>query len=58
MNVLDDLLNELGDFTYLCIASNISLPSESIQTKTVSDWREKAYDLNKIPVIFIIGKPQ
>lgn len=58
MNVLDDLLNELGDFTYICIASNITLPSESIQTKTVLDWREQAYDLNKIPVIFIIGKPQ
>ena len=58
MNVLDDLLNELGDQTYLCIASNISLTSESIQTKTVLEWRTQAYDLNKIPVIFIIGKPQ
>lgn len=58
MNVLDDLLNELGDHTSLCIASNISLQSQSIQTKSIVEWREHAYDLNKIPVIFIIGKPQ
>lgn len=58
MNVLEDLLNELGDLTQLCIASNLTLPSESIRTMTVIDWREKAYDLSKIPTIFIIGKGQ
>ena len=58
MNVLDDLLNELGDNTHLCIASNISMPNQNIQSKSVMEWREHAYELNKIPVIFIIGKPQ
>ena len=58
MNVLEDLLNELGDLTELCIASNLTLPSESIRTMTVIDWREKAYDLSKIPTIFAIGKGQ
>lgn len=58
MNVLEDILNELGEQTYLCIASNITLPSELVQTKTILEWREYAYELHKIPVIFIIGKPQ
>src|SRR5690606_12872993 len=45
MNVLDDLLNELADPTQLCIASNLTLPDESVWTMSVKDWRENAYDL-------------
>ncbi len=58
MNVLDDLLNELSDNTMLCIASNITLPAESIKTMLIKDWRENAYDLSKKPAIFAIGKVQ
>ncbi len=56
MNVLDDLLNELTDQTKICIASNITLPDESIQSMSVKDWREHAYDLSKKPTMFLIGK--
>lgn len=56
MNVLDDLLNELADTTQLCIASNITLPDESVWTMTVDQWREKAYDLSKKPAMFLIGR--
>lgn len=56
MNVLDDLLNELADTTKLCIASNITLPDESVWTMTVEQWREKAYDLSKKPALFLIGR--
>ena len=55
MNVLDDLLNELADTTQLCIASNLTLPDESVWTMSVKDWREHAYDLNKKPALFLIG---
>lgn len=58
MNVLDDLLNELSDTTMLCIASNITMPSESIWSMSVKEWRKKAYDLAKKPTIFAIGKAQ
>ncbi len=58
MHVLDDLLNELGDATQLCIASNITGANQRIETYTVEDWRDKAYDLGKIPTIFAIGKGQ
>lgn len=55
MNVLDDLLNVLSDPTMVCIASNITLPSQDIRTMSVKNWREKAYDLSKKPAIFAIG---
>lgn len=56
MHVLEDLLNELTDDTFLCIACNLTLPDEQIHTRTVSDWREHAYDLAKNPVMFALGK--
>jgi 16S rRNA (cytidine1402-2'-O)-methyltransferase len=58
MNVLDDLLNDLSDTTMLCIACNITLPNESIRTMSIKDWRENAYDLDKKPTIFAIGRIQ
>jgi 16S rRNA (cytidine1402-2'-O)-methyltransferase len=58
MNVLEDLLNDLADNTMLCIASNLTLHDQRIQTMSVKDWRESAYDLSKIPVMFLIGKTQ
>jgi 16S rRNA (cytidine1402-2'-O)-methyltransferase len=58
MNVLDDLLNELADPTMVCIASNITLPDASIKTMSVKNWRDEAYDLAKIPTMFLIGTSQ
>lgn len=56
MNVLEDLLNDLMDDTKICIACDLTLPSERIQTMTVKEWRDKAFDLNKRPTIFAIGR--
>jgi 16S rRNA (cytidine1402-2'-O)-methyltransferase len=58
MHVLDDLLNELSDTTMICIASALTWEKESIKTRSVLQWREEAYDLAKLPTIFIIGKTQ
>ncbi len=58
MHVLDDLLNDLSDPTMICIASNITLPSQDIRTMSVKEWRKKAYDLSKKPTIFAIGSTQ
>ena len=57
MNVLEDLLNECMDTTFLCIACDLTLPSERIQTMTVADWRKHAFDLSKRPTMFLIGRP-
>ena len=58
MNVLEDLLNELGDQTKLCIAHNLTLPNASVRTYSIKDWREKAFDLEKYPTMFLIGISQ
>lgn len=56
MHILEDLLNDLMDETYLCIASNLTLPDERIKSMRIVDWRENAYDFGKIPAMFAIGK--
>lgn len=52
--LLKELTKTLHKSTRLCIASDITLPSEFIQTKIVHEWKEIEIDLNKRPTIFII----
>jgi len=52
MPLLEDLLKTLHPDTQLCIASNVSLPSEKIISKTVSAWKNKLPDLHKQPAVF------
>ena len=56
MHVLEDMLNELSDDTQICIASNLTTYDENIRTMTAKIWRENAYDISKIPTMFLIGK--
>ncbi|WP_190809020.1 SAM-dependent methyltransferase [Flagellimonas sp. S3867] len=52
--LLKELTRTLHKSTRLCIASDITLPTEFIQTKIVHEWKELEIDLNKRPTIFII----
>ncbi len=54
--MLDDICNTLSPSTLVCIACDITLPSEFIKTKTASEWRKNTEDLHKRPSIFIIHK--
>lgn len=54
--VLDDLLQTCRMETKLCIASNITCDNERINTKTVMDWSARKPDINKMPVMFLLGK--
>ena len=56
MNMLEDLLKELMDDTLLCIGCDLTLPTERIQTMSVAKWRDNAFDLDKRPTIFALGK--
>ena len=40
----------------LCIATDISLPSEEILTTTVTEWRRKPPALKNRPTIFLMGR--
>ncbi|NND80545.1 MAG: SAM-dependent methyltransferase [Maribacter sp.] len=49
-----ELVNTLSANTFLCIACDITLSSEFISTKKISDWKKTSLDLNKRPAIFIL----
>ena len=52
--LLADLLQGLSPATRLCIAADISLPTEFICTKTVAEWRKAPAVIGKRPCVFII----
>ncbi|MFT7113777.1 MAG: 16S rRNA (cytidine1402-2'-O)-methyltransferase [Candidatus Azotimanducaceae bacterium] len=54
MALLNDLLQHCSPGTRLCIATDISLPSEYIDTKTIADWNRSFPDIHKRPTIFLI----
>lgn len=55
MSLIEDMLNNLSPTTRLCIAANLTLPTEYIKTKTIQEWKKtKLPDLHKQPAIFLI----
>ena len=54
--LLHALLANLNNKTKLCIACDITLPSEFIKTKTVASWKKQIPQINKRPTVFLIGK--
>ncbi|HET6228378.1 MAG TPA: SAM-dependent methyltransferase [Bacteroidia bacterium] len=54
MHLLEDLLASCEGNTLLCIACDITLPSEFIKTKRVSEWKKQLPDINKKPTIFLM----
>lgn len=53
---VEDLLASLQPNTHLCIAADITLPTEFIKTLKVSEWKKHVPDLQNRPAIFIIHK--
>jgi 16S rRNA (cytidine1402-2'-O)-methyltransferase len=54
--VLEDVLASCNANSKLCIASNITCDNERINTKTMSEWSQRKPDINKMPVMFVMGK--
>lgn len=54
--LMEDLLQTLQPNTHLCIAADITLPTEYIKTFRVNDWKKVKIDLHNRPTIFIIHK--
>lgn len=54
--LLEDILNTLQPNTNLCIACDITLPTEFIKTMAIKDWKKQKVDLQNRPSIFIIHK--
>ena len=54
--LLEDIVQALQPNTHLCIATDITLPTEYIKTMRVADWKKIKVDLHNRPTIFIIHK--
>jgi len=54
--LLEDFCNTLSENTEICVACDITLPTEFIKTKTVNQWKKNSVDLHKRPTLFIIHK--
>ena len=54
--MLEDICASLNVHTRICVACDITLPTEYIKTKTVKEWKHTTVDLHKRPSIFIIQK--
>ncbi len=52
--LLADMLASLAATTKLCIACDITMPSEFIGTMTVAEWKKTPVTLHKRPTIFIL----
>lgn len=53
--LINDIINICKNETRVCIAANITAPTESIQTKPVSEWRKTKPDLHKQLAIFLLS---
>lgn len=54
--ILEDICAILQPNTRVCVACDLTLPSEYIKTTTVNEWKNIKVDLHKRPTIFIIHK--
>jgi len=53
---LADILNHCSPVLKLCIAADITLEGEFIQTHALKQWKNRVPDLSKRPTIFILYK--
>ena len=53
--LFDNLLKICSNKTKLCIASDLTIATEQINTKTITEWRQIKVNIHKKPTIFLIG---
>jgi len=56
MKMLEDITKYLSNTTRVCVACDLTLPTQSIKTQTVERWKRNKEDFHKRPAIFIIQK--
>ena len=54
--MMEDICATLHPETLVCVACDITLPTEFILTKPVSYWKKNSADLHKRPALFILQK--
>ena len=52
--LLSALLNTCQEKTRLCVAADLTLPTQFIQTRTIREWRERVPPIGKRPAVFLL----
>ena len=52
--LLNALLETCGPDTQLCLATELTLPTETIRTLSITEWRGSTPDLNRRPTVFVL----
>ncbi len=55
-HLFDDIIATCAANTKVCVAVDITLETEMIQTKTVAQWKHNKPNLHKRPAIFLISQ--
>lgn len=53
-SLMADLIGSLQPSTRLCVAADLTLPTETIITRTVREWRSAPLPIGKRPCVFLI----
>jgi 16S rRNA (cytidine1402-2'-O)-methyltransferase len=48
------LLETCAETTRLCVAADLTLPGETISSRTISGWRRKPAPPGKRPAVFLL----
>ncbi len=54
--IIEEMVQVLHPGTLLCIACDLTLPTEFLQTRSIAYWKKNKPDLHKRPCIFILHK--
>ncbi|MGB2404634.1 MAG: SAM-dependent methyltransferase [Flavobacteriaceae bacterium] len=54
--LLDDFIKTLSPSTLLCVACDLTLPTEWVKTAPIKEWKNITVKLQKRPAIFLIHK--
>jgi 16S rRNA (cytidine1402-2'-O)-methyltransferase len=52
--LLASLLKICNEKTMLCVAADLTLPTESIATRTIADWRKAGAAIGRRPAVFLL----
>lgn len=55
--MLDLLKRVLKPNTRLCVAANLTMPTQKARSQNVSDWKKDSFSLGKEPAVFLINAP-
>lgn len=52
--LLAALLETCAPTTRLCVASDLTLPTEAVSTRPVAEWRRRTVEIGKRPTVFLL----